>query len=80
MNQTTKSAACSDSVRVERIQISHGQPSASSPFSPKTEVRQRKKNSGFWPRWNFSEKAGIRARLLAPLGVLCAHNALSGLT
>ena len=56
------------------------EPSASSPFFRKTRVRQRKKNSGFWPRWNFSEKVGIRARLLAPLGVLCAHNALSGLT
>ena len=33
------------------------EPSVSSPFFRKTRVRQRKKNSGFWPRWNFSEKS-----------------------
>lgn len=80
MNQTTKPAACPDSVRVERIQISHGQAIRVVSVFRKTEVRQWKKNSGFWPRWNFSEKSRHRARLLAPLGVLCAHNALSGLT
>ena len=58
MNQTTKPAACPDSVRVERIQISHGRAiRVVSVFPKNASHRQRKKNSGFWPRWNFSEKS-----------------------
>ena len=66
MNQTTKPSACPDSVRVERIQISHG--------------RAIRVVSVFPKNGSPAKKVGIRARLLAPLGVLCAHNALSGLT
>ena len=57
MNQTTKPAACPDSVRIERIQISHGRAIRVVSVFPKTVVRQWKKNSGFWPSWNFSEKS-----------------------
>ena len=67
MNQTTKPAACPDSVRVECIQISHGRAIRVVSVFPKNGSQTAK-------------KVGIRARLLAPLGVLCARNALSGLT
>ena len=80
MNQTTKPAACPDSVRVERIQISHGRTIRVVSVFPKNGSQTVEEKLRFWPRWNFSEKSRHRARLLAPLGVLCAHNALSGLT
>ena len=72
MNQTTKPAACPDSVRVERIQISHGRAIRVVSVFPK----------------NGSQTAEEKLRVLAALelqrksrhGVLCAHNALSGLT
>ena len=72
MNQTTKPSACPDSVRVERIQISHGRAIRVVSVFPK----------------NGSQTAEEKLRVLAALelqrksrhGVLCAHNALSGLT
>ena len=72
MNQTTKPAAGPDSIRVERIQISHGRTIRVVSVFPK---------SG-------SQTAEEKLRVLAASelqrksrhGVLCAHNALSGLT
>ena len=81
MNQTTKPATGPDSVRVERIQISHGRAiRVVSVFSEKRKSDSGRKTQGFGRVGTSTKKAGIRARLLAPLGVLCAHNALSGLT
>ena len=57
MKQTTKPAACPDSVRVERIQISHGRAIRVVSVFPKNGSQTAEKNSGFWPRWNFSEKS-----------------------
>ena len=81
MNQTTKPAACPDSVRVERIQISHGRAIRVVSVFPKNGSHTaEEKTQGFGRVGTSAKKVGIRARLLAPLGVLCAHNALSGLT
>lgn len=80
MNQTTKPAACPDSVRVERIQISHGRAIRVVSVFRKRESDSGRKTQGFGRVGTSAKKVGIRARLLAPLGVLCAHNALSGLT
>ena len=84
MNQTTKPAACPDFVRVERIQISHGRTIRVVSVFPKnasqTASDSGRKTQGFGRVGTSAKKVGIRARLLAPLGVLCAHNALSGLT
>ena len=57
MKQTTKPRPALIPSVLSAFRSHTGEPSASSPFSPKAEVRQRKKNSGFWPRWNFSEKS-----------------------
>ena len=73
MNQTTKPAACPDSVRVEHIPRRLR-------FSEKRKSDSGRKTQGFGRVGTSTKKVGIRARLLAPLGVLCAHNALSGLT
>ena len=80
MNQTTKPAACPDSVRVERIQISHGRAIRVVSVFPKNGSQTAEETQGFGRVGTSAKKVGIRARLLAPLGVLCAHNALSGLT
>ena len=57
MKQTTKPAACPDSVRTERIQILHGRAIRVVSAFPKNGSQTVKENSGFWPRWNFSEKS-----------------------
>lgn len=80
MNQTTKPSACPDSVRVERIQISHGRAIRVVSVFRKRKSDSGRKTQGFGRVGTSAKKVGIRARLLAPLGVLCAHNALSGLT
>ena len=81
MNQTTKPAACPDSVRVE---LHSDFARASHPrrlrFPQKRKSDSGRKTQGFGRVGTSAKKVGIRARLLAPLGVLCAHNALSGLT
>ena len=81
MNQTTKPAACPDSVRVERTQISHGRAIRVVSVFPKNGSQTAEEKLRVLAALELQrKKVGIRARLLAPLGVLCAHNALSGLT
>ena len=57
MKQTTKPAACPDSVRVERIQISHGRAIRVVSVFPKNGSQTAEEKLGFWPRWNFNEKS-----------------------
>ena len=57
MNQTTKPAACPDSVRVERIQISHGRAIRVVSVFPKNGSQTAEEKLRVWPRWNFSEKS-----------------------
>lgn len=81
MNQTTKPAACPDSVRTERIQILHGRAIRVVSVFPKNGSQTVEEKLRVLAALELQrKKVGIRARLLAPLGVLCAHNALSGLT
>ena len=57
MNQTTKPAACPDSVRVERIQISHGRAIRVVSVFPKNGSQTVEEKLRVWQSWNFNEKS-----------------------
>ena len=60
MNQTTKPAACPDSVRVERIQISHGRAiRVVSAFPQKRKSDSGRKTQSFGRAGTSAKKVGI---------------------
>lgn len=59
MNQTTKPAACPDSVRVERIQISHGQAIRVVSVFRKRKSDSGRKTQGFGRVGTSAKKVGI---------------------